>query len=118
MRDKGTSFHLIVTQIKSARPVTKVGSEVPSKTNIELSLSGHLFLKRAAITPKLIPTMSQRMRAPSAKLTVTGRASRNRSVTQAFSLKEYPKDGAGHSKAADPVPYERPKKIPLRKSAY
>ena len=75
-------------------------------------------MKRAAINPRLTPAMSQIMRAPRARLTVTGSASANSEDTQRFSLNEYPKDGAGHEKAAEPVPYERPRKIPLKNNKY
>ena len=94
----------MVTQISSARPVTNVGSEVASSTKTEEPVSGQRFLNLAATIPKPIPTVSQSKSAPIARLIVIGRASTNKFVTQAFSLNEYPKDGAGQVKAALPAP--------------
>ena len=116
--ESGTNFHLIDTQIKSASPVTKVGKEVASKTNTDELVSGQRFLNLAAIIPSPIPTVSQSNSAPIANEIVIGSASRIMSVTQAFSLNEYPNDGAGQVKAALPAPYVRPANIPERKSQY
>ena len=70
----GIMCHLIVIQIRRKSPLTKTGSEIPNRTNIELKVSGHLFLKRAAMIPRPTPTINQRISAPTAKLTVIGRA--------------------------------------------
>ena len=87
-RDKGTNFHLMVTQIKSTRPVTNVGNEVARSTKTDELVSGQRFLNLAATIPKPIPTVSQRRSAPIATLIVIGSASVIMLVTQAFSLKE------------------------------
>jgi hypothetical protein len=98
--ESGTNFHLIETQINRTSPVTKVGKEVPRRTNTELIVSGARPRNCAAKIPSETPTTNQRIRAPIARVTVIGRASAKRVVTHSFSLNEYPKLGAGHSKAA------------------
>jgi hypothetical protein len=84
----GTSFHLIEIQISKTNPVTKVGSEVPKRTNTELNVSGVLPRNLAAKIPSVTPTSIQIIRAPRARVIVIGSESFRRSVTQAFSLKE------------------------------
>jgi hypothetical protein len=116
--DIGTIFHLMETQIRRANPVTKVGRDVPKSTKTDPVVSGQRFLNFAAITPSDIPTTSHSTNAPTAKFNVTGRDSLIISVTHAFSLNEYPKAGAGQLKAAWPLPYVRPTKIPDKKSQY
>jgi hypothetical protein len=111
-------YRISDTQINSASPVTKVGNEVASKTNTDELVSGQRFLNLAAIMPSPIPTVSQSNSAPIANEIVIGSASRIMSVTQAFSLNEYPNDGAGQVKAALPAPYVRPANIPERNSQY
>ena len=72
------------TQIRSAKPVTNVGSDVPSNTKTELEVSGQRFLNFAARTPSPTPITIQIMSAPTARFTVTGNDSLIMSVTQEF----------------------------------
>ena len=55
-------------------PVINVGSEVPTSTNTELARSANFPFLRAAKIPSDTPTEIHKIKAPKAKLNVTGNA--------------------------------------------
>src|SRR5665647_3446627 len=108
---------LKMTRYWLTSPMKNVGNEYPIRAVPIDRRSGHRPRFSAARMPTSVPPVSHRMQAPTASTAVTGSRLLIRSVTFSLRLKEEPKQGAGHSKAAVPEPYARPTKTAAQERA-
>ena len=78
-----------------------------------MSLSGGVPRERAARTPRPTPKTRNSTAPPSAIDAVAGKRDQSSDVTLVRSLKETPRQGAGHSIVIAPAWKSRPTKMPF-----